>query len=359
MSTTPRRVCLPHDLDATGFRLLNDWQRDFPLVSRPFARIGESVGMAEHEVIAAYRRFIDDGLVSRVGAVFAPRRLGASALAALAAPPERLEEVAARISREPAINHNYQREHAYNLWFVVTAASPEHMRAVVAGIERDTGCPVIVLPLEEEFHIDLGFDLKSDAGARRGAGASGDAANLAAAPGAMTSLPRESACALPALERELITALQMGLPLVAEPFAALGECAGLTEGMAMELIERWLADGLIRRLGVVVRHHELGLEANAMCVWDVPDDIVSALGRRLAAEPAVTLCYRRRRALPGWRYNLFCMIHGSARDTVLAARDDLAARLGLDAYAHDVLFSCRRFKQTGACYLPPKEGAHV
>ncbi|MBS0510412.1 MAG: Lrp/AsnC family transcriptional regulator [Proteobacteria bacterium] len=359
MSATPRRLCLPPDLDATGFRLLNDWQRDFPLVSRPFARIGEAVGMAEHAVIAAYRRFIDDGLVSRVGAVFAPRRLGASALAALAAPPERLEEVAARISREPAINHNYQREHAYNLWFVVTAASPEHMRAVVAGIERDTGCPVIVLPLEEEFHIDLGFDLKSDAGARRGASATGGTANQAAAAGAMQSLTRESACALPSLERELIISLQAGLPLVAEPFAALGERAGLTEGMAIELIERWLADGLIRRFGVVVRHHELGLEANAMCVWDVPDDMVSALGRRLAAEPAVTLCYRRRRVLPGWRYNLFCMIHGSARDAVLAARDDLAERLGLDAHAHDVLFSCRRFKQTGACYLPPREGAHV
>jgi len=355
MSAMPRNICLPRALDATGFRLLNDWQRDLPVVSRPFAQIGAAVGVTEDEVIAAYRRFIDDGLVSRVGAVFAPRRLGASALAALAAPRERLEEVAARVSREPAINHNYQREHAYNLWFVVTAASPEHLRGVVAGIERDTGCAVIVLPLEEEFHIDLGFDLKAGAQGRRHVCHAHDA-RIASVPGAV---PMESACALPALERELITALQAGLPLVAEPFAALGARAGLTEGMTMELIERWLADGLIRRLGVVVRHHELGLEANAMCVWNVPDEIVSELGRRLAAEPAVTLCYRRRRALPGWPYNLFCMIHGSARNEVRAARDELAGRLGLDAYPHDVLFSCRRFKQTGACYLPAREGAHV
>ncbi|ENO83635.1 AsnC family transcriptional regulator, partial [Thauera phenylacetica B4P] len=94
-------------------------------------------------------------------------RLGASALAALAAPPERLEEVAARVTREPAINHNYQREHRYNLWFVVTAASRAQLDEVVAGIERDTGCAVIVLPLEEEFHIDLGFDLKAGAQGRR------------------------------------------------------------------------------------------------------------------------------------------------------------------------------------------------
>jgi hypothetical protein len=108
-----------------------------------------------------------------------------------------------------------------------------------------------------------------------------------------------------------------------------------------------------------VRHHELGLEANAMCVWDVPDAEVSALGRRLAQEAAVTLCYRRRRILPDWPYNLFCMIHGSARDEVLAAREDLATRLGLDRHPHSVLFSCRRFKQTGARYLGAKDLAHV
>jgi DNA-binding Lrp family transcriptional regulator len=352
---SPRNICLPQALDGAAFRLLNDWQRDFPIVARPFARIGEAVGLDEAEVIAAYRRFIDAGLVSRVGAVFAPRRLGASALAALAAPPDRLEDVAARISREPAINHNYQREHAFNLWFVVTAASAGHLRQVVAGIERDTGCAVIVLPLEEEFHIDLGFDLTAGGAPRRTTcHAHGAASDRAAATATM-----DAACAMPVLERELITALQAGLALVPAPFAALGERAGLTEGMAMELIERWLADGLIRRFGAVVRHHELGLEANAMCVWNVPDEQVSALGRRLAAEPAVTLCYRRSRALPGWPYNLFCMIHGSARDEVLAARDELATRLELDAFPHAVLFSCRRFKQTGACYLPAKEGAHV
>jgi DNA-binding Lrp family transcriptional regulator len=89
-------------------------------------------------------------------------------------------------------------------------------------------------------------------------------------------------------------------------------------------------EGLIRRFGVVVRHHELGLEANAMCVWDVPDAEVSALGRRLAQEAAVTLCYRRSRVPPDWPYNLFCMIHGSAREEVLAARADSPSRLGLD-----------------------------
>lgn len=349
----PRTLSLPHAVDALAFRLLNEWQRDFPLQSRPFVRIGEAVGVDEATVIAGYRRLLADGLISRVGAVFAPRRLGASALAALAAPAERLDAIAARISREAAINHNYQREHQFNLWFVVTAASAQHLREVVRGIECDTGCAVIVLPLEEEFHIDLGFDLNGTTGRTR---------HRPAAQPALAAeryLADDGACALPALERDLIGALQSGLPLVPRPFAALGEQAGLNEAMTIELIEHWVSNGLIRRFGAVVRHHELGLEANAMCVWDIADDAVSELGRRLATEPAVTLCYRRRRAPPLWPYNLFCMIHGGARNEVMATRADIARRLGLDAAPHEVLFSCRRFKQTGACYLPAKEMLRV
>ena len=348
----PRQAILPEALDATGFRLLNEWQRDFPLEPRPFARIAQAVGAAEEDVIAAYRDLAAQGLVSRVGAVFAPRRLGASALAALAAPPERLEEVAARVTREPAINHNYQREHRYNLWFVVTAASRAQLDEVVAGIERDTGCAVIVLPLEEEFHIDLGFDLKAG-----GAGRRSHAGPRAGEPIVLGNA--DGGCELPAVERQLIGALQGGLALEARPFATLAARVGLTEDAVISCIARWVDEGLIRRFGVVVRHHELGLEANAMCVWDVPDAEVSALGRRLAQEAAVTLCYRRSRVLPDWPYNLFCMIHGSAREEVLAARDDLAVRLGLDRHPHAVLFSCRRFKQTGARYLGAKDLAQV
>ncbi|SIQ76506.1 transcriptional regulator, AsnC family [Aromatoleum tolulyticum] len=323
------------------FRLLNEYQRAFPLVSRPFAAIAAECGLGEDEALDALRAWQASGVVSRVGAVFAPRRIGASALAALAAPAERLEEIAARVSGVAEVNHNYQREHAYNLWFVVTAASPGRLREIVAGIEHDTGCPVIVLPLEEEFHIDLGFDLA-------GGGAARAARQESVAP---AQPPAEEACALPGLERALMRALQEGLPLESRPFDALGRKAGISEGMVFELIERWLADGIVKRFGIVVRHHELGFRANAMCVWDVPDEEVSRLGRLLAAEPAVTLCYRRRRALPGWRYNLFCMIHGRSREAVSATRDDIAGRLGLDRWAHEVLFSCRRFKQQGACYL--------
>ncbi|MDT3669600.1 MAG: Lrp/AsnC family transcriptional regulator [Aromatoleum sp.] len=321
------------------FRLLNDFQRGFPIVGAPFAAVGDACGLTEDEVLATLRSWTGTGVVSRVGAVFAPRRVGASALAALAAPIAELDAIAARVNAIPEVNHNYQREHAFNLWFVVTAASAERLGQIVADIERDTACRVIVLPLEEEFHIDLGFDL------------AGGAREKASAVTPVLPPIGERAFVLGPVERRLITGLQAGLSLEPRPFAALARGAGLEEAEAIGLIRRWLDDGLIKRFGVVVRHHELGFRANAMCVWDVPDEQVAVLGHLLAREPAVTLCYRRTRVPPHWRYNLFCMIHGKSRDTVQLLRNDLAARLELDRWQHAVLFSCRRFKQHGARYL--------
>ena len=333
--------------DAVTYRLLNEWQRDFPLTPRPFAVIAEKTGVTEATVLEIYRNLHAEGIVGRVGPVFAPHRLGTSALAALSAPPERLHDIAERVNREQAINHNYQREHAFNLWFVITASSSDHLHTIVEGIEADTGCDVIVLPLEEEFHIDLGFDL----GRHVANGTVRQRARPVALPRSKTPV-----CRLSDAERHLVSVLQGGLPLVKEPFAASGARAGMGAADVLKTVGAWLESGVIRRFGVVVRHHELGLNANAMCVWDIPDEQVTALGKMLAAEPAVTLCYRRRRVLPHWPYNLFCMIHGVRRSEVLAARNVLAAKYGLDGWPHDILFSCRRFKQTGAHYIAAKEG---
>ncbi len=140
-------------------QLLNDFQRDFPLVRRPFARIARQLGVSEAEVLDALRLLKAEGTISRVGPVFPPNRIGASTLAALAVPAERLQAVAELVSALPEVNHNYEREHRFNLWFVVTAANAERLRAVLAEIEEMTGLAVLDLPMVQEYHIDLGFEL--------------------------------------------------------------------------------------------------------------------------------------------------------------------------------------------------------
>ena len=153
-------------------------------------------------------------------------------------------------------------------------------------------------------------------------------------------------------DRRIIAAIQHGLPMVSQPYAEIARSLGLSEAELIERIKAFLDQGDIKRLGVVVRHRELGYRANAMVVWDVPDDRVTALGRCLGQFDFVTLCYRRPRRLPDWPYNLFCMIHGQDRDAVLGKVAFLVENCQLQDIRHDVLFSRRRFKQRGAIYTP-------
>jgi DNA-binding Lrp family transcriptional regulator len=307
-------------------RLVNAWQRGFPLVPRPFAEIAARCGSTEAQVLEEFRLFQSSGLVDRVGPVFRPRTVGASTLAAMAVPRERLEELAARVGGYAGVNHSYEREHSYNLWFVVTGPGETQVQSTLAAIERETGLPALRLPLEEEFHIDLGFDLNDHA------------------------VPREARqVAVPMLtaeEKRLVARIAPGLPLVPRPYAELG----LPEETVLATLGRWLALGIVRRIGAVLRHRRLGYEANAMVVWNVPDAEAGAAGRRLAADPAVTLCYRRARAAPDWPYNLYCMVHGRERSRVLFEVKRINMTLDLDRYPRLVLFSSRCFTQRAAHY---------
>jgi len=140
--------------------LLDDYQHDFPLDPQPFATIAEQLGVDEAKVIerlAYLKRF---GALSRVGPVLRPNRVGASTLAALAVPPERLEDVAARVSAFAEVNHNYEREHEYNLWFVITAPDRAAVDRVLGEIAAATGLAPLDLPMLEDYFIDLGFSLQ-------------------------------------------------------------------------------------------------------------------------------------------------------------------------------------------------------
>ena len=319
--------------DTVEFRLLNVFQRDFPLCPAPFAELASRLGVAEKVVLGGLEKLRREGKISRVGAVFAPKRIGASTLAAMAVPPGQLDTVAAAVNRFPEVNHNYEREHRYNLWFVVTAGSEGRLQATLGAIEKAAGYPLLPLPLLEEFHIDLGFSLLG-----------GKTKNIAVARPVKPVEPMDEA------ERRLVSVLQEGLPLFMRPFSLIAERIGASESDVLGRIGRWLEEGAIKRFGVVVRHHELGFRANAMVDHDIADDRVSELDRLLAEEPAVTLCYRRPRVLPDWPYNLFCMIHGRERGEVEDIIAELRQRHGLLDAPHEVLFSLTRSKQNGARY---------
>lgn len=324
--------------EPTSLRLLDDWQRDFPLSPRPFARIAEDLGISEQDVIARLVALRDVARITRVGATCAPNTISSSTLAAVAAPPERLEEVAEIIGRQAGVNHSYLREDRWNLWFVATGPDRAHIDGVLAAITRQTRLRVLDLPLVRPFNVDLGFRLTDGAHAR----------------------PRSRQVRPDAIrpgDRELLQALTLGMPLVEAPYSALAETLGRPEAEVIDRIAALLGAGIITRLGVIVRHRSLGWSANAMVVWDIAPERIDGAGPALAAHPGVTLCYERRPEPVLWPYRLYCMIHARKRCEAMEILAGAADLPNLQGVRYKVLFSNRCFKQTGAMIARTGEAA--
>jgi len=141
-------------------RLLDTYQRGLPLSSTPYADMAGELGVCEEDVISALEKLADAGVISRVGPVFRPGTIGVSTLAAMKVPKTRLEEVAALLSSYSEVNHNCEREHHFNLWFVVTAATEKRIQEILDDIEQNASLPLMSLPMQASYHIDLGFDLQ-------------------------------------------------------------------------------------------------------------------------------------------------------------------------------------------------------
>ena len=148
-------------------------------------------------------------------------------------------------------------------------------------------------------------------------------------------------------DRRIIAATQAGLPLVARPYHAIAEQLGIEPHEVMQRMNRMCESGVIRRIGVVPNHYALGYKGNGMSVWNVPDNQVSELGRKIGDLDFVSHCYHRPRHLPDWPYNVFAMVHGHDRAEVEQKVKQIAELLGDANQGHAVLYSTRILKKTG------------
>ncbi len=317
--------------DILDRQLLDDWQRDFPVVSKPFAALAEALGTSEADVLERLTALRNDGRITRVGATCAPNTLSASTLAAVAAPKDRVEEVAAIINEEPGVNHSYERENHWNLWFVATGADRDAVDDLLDRIARRTGLRVMDLRLRQPFNIDLGFKMTSGG-----------------APVCHPSTRKADPSAIKDGDKALMNVLSIGMPLTAAPYKVIADQLHRSEDDVMARVEALTDAGILSRLGVIVRHRTLGWSSNAMVVWDLPQERVHAAGTQLAALPGITLCYERRPVPDVWPYRLYCMIHAQSREQALAVLAKAEALSELRNVDHEVLFSTRCFRQKGA-----------
>lgn len=146
----------PVALDLTDRALINALQGGFPLCDAPYRAVGEPLGLSEDEVLARLQSLLERKVLTRFGPMYQIERLGgAFVLAALKVPEADYENVAASVNALPEVAHNYRREHALNMWFVLATETPDGIPAAIGKIEAATGLQVFAFPKEREYFVEM------------------------------------------------------------------------------------------------------------------------------------------------------------------------------------------------------------
>ena len=343
--------------------IVNAYQGGFPVVADPFEAaaaalrergreqgIDAIVDVTADELLERIDALDEDGTLSRFGPLVNADEIGGTAtLVAIHAPEDRYDEVVEAINAKEEVAHNYAREHPHlNVWFVVSVADADRVEEVLAEIEAETGQPTYNLPKLQEFRVSAHFPIE---GPLEGEGIDltdlGAGAEFQEAPA--DGADGNDADGLTADELDLIAAVQDGLPLTRTPYADVAEGLDLPAEWVRETIARFVAEGKIRRIGVVPNHYALGYSENGMTVWDVPSEDVERVGETVAALPYVTHCYERPRHDDVWPYNLFAMTHGRSEEESEARIEEVRETIAdmTEVRQWDTLFSTEILKKTG------------
>ncbi|MHC4295006.1 MAG: siroheme decarboxylase subunit beta [Planctomycetota bacterium] len=326
------------ELDELDEKILSLIQTDFPVSLHPFNVLGERLETGADEILERIARLRSAGVIRRLGAVFDSRSLGyASTLIAGRIPPDRLEEVAEIINRLPGVTHNYRREHAYNLWFTLTGRSERELSGIIDDLKRQTGIEEFFsLPALGVYKIRVNFQV------------GGKKCDSLVGPNRPIDPKSTKGVELDDDQKQLVRFLQEDIPAVANPFEELARQLNWSAERVVSQIEEWVAVGVIRRFGAVVRHRRLGFTANGMVVFNVPPDRIDDVGAQIAKRPEVSHCYHRP-SPPAFPYNLYAMFHGRSVDQVRSIVTQLADDLALSEY--EVLFSTAEYEKTSMKYF--------
>jgi DNA-binding Lrp family transcriptional regulator len=332
-------------LDDLDRELLNAVQWDFPLDPRPYAVLGERLGIPEPEVRERIARVKASGVLRQLSAIFDTRALGyTSALVAAKVAPEHIDEAAAIINAHPGVSHNYKRNHDYNLWYTVAVPPGESLDDHVDVLHRDSGALVTrKLPTLKLYKIGVKLDM------------TGKTAANAKAEVQPHEMPERKAD-MPApdlsdLERLTIGIVQEDLPNIERPFAAQAAVLGVEEQDVLDMLRSFKERKLMRRFAAVMNHRSAGFKANAMGVWAVPDDELDAIGPQMAGFAAVSHCYRRP-TYDDWPYSVFTMVHGRSSRDCEATIDAIRTETGVDEYC--LLWSIKEYKKVRVRYFTPE-----
>jgi DNA-binding Lrp family transcriptional regulator len=335
------------DLTDLERAVINAFQGGFPVVERPFepaaaALRQRGVDVSAGRLLETVTSMDESGVLSRFGPLVNAEAIGGTAtLVAMHAPPDRFDEIADTVNDHREVAHNYEREHPHlNMWFVLSVADADRVEGVLESIEQETGQETYNLPKQREFRVEAKFLV--DGPARE------DPVDLSDLGPSPDPIDRDT---ITPAERDLIVAVQDGLPLTLTPYADVATALDRDVHWVVDTLRRFEAEGKIRRIGVVPNHYSLGYTENGMTVWDVPDNRIEEVGTAVASLEFVTHCYERPRHEGVWPYNFFAMTHGrspeESQQRVERVREEMAEHFDVDSADWDTLFSTRVLKKTG------------
>ena len=327
------------DLDR---ELLNAVQWDFPLDPRPYAVLGERLGIDEAETRARVAHVKELGVLRQLSAIFDTRALGyGSSLVAAQIDPDRVDEAAAVINEHPGVSHNYKRNHRYNLWYTIAVPPGDSLEEHVDVLHRTSRALVTRrLPTLTLYKIGVKLDMTGNTAA--------DAKAEVLEHERPERREHMEAPELSDLEVATIRVVQDDLPLTERPFAAYGEQIGCDEATVLDLLQSFKARKLMRRFAAVMNHRTAGFKANAMGVWAVPEARLDAVGPQMAGFALVSHCYRRP-TYDDWPYSVFTMVHGKNAKECEATIGAIHDETGIDDYA--LLWSVKEYKKTRVRYF--------
>ncbi len=331
------------EMDQTDRRLLNIIQSSFPMTEEPFRRIGAELGIDEAEVIERTAAAKEKNIVRQIGAIFDTRKLGyATALVAMRLPSDRLDSGARVVNEHPGVSHNYARNGPFNLWFTLAVPPSESLEGTVEEMAgRAQAESYRLMPTIRFFKIGVNFDMVNQEGA----------ADVYYSPDGYDRNGGQdfrSPAPVTDFEIEVIRELQEDLQLTARPFAPMAESLGITQRQLFDLAADFVRRGIMRRFSAVLHHRRAGFRANAMAVWNVPEERSVEVGAMMAGSRWVTHCYERPR-FEDWRYSHFTMIHAASREKCEEVAGELSEATGIDDYM--LLYSTREYKKTRVRYF--------
>ncbi len=316
-------------------KILYELQKNFPLVVRPFKKIGEGLGMTENEVIKVIKEEKDKGIIRQTSAIFDTKKLGYnSSLIAFKIGKYDIDEAVKILNSHPGISHNYERNHKFNIWFTI-AIEPESSlglnKTVDLLFKLTKAKDYIVLPTLKLFKIAVKLDTTGKASKKE-----------------EIKKRKYMDLDLTPLHKKVIRFSQEDIKIEKEPFKQMIDKIDIDYKTFFKILDELKKSGAMRRFATILNHRKAGFNANAMVVWDIEQNLAEKTGEKIATFSAVSHCYLRPK-YKNWSYNIFSMVHGKTKKETNGIVKEIENEVEYNSNMY--LYSSKEFKKIRVKYF--------